>query len=146
MEQSKIKEYSNGEITVVWNPDVCIHSAKCVQNLGKVFNPKARPWINMDAGTSDEIISAVKLCPSGALSIKNAEDETANQSVEEESVPTGTKITVIPNGPFMLEGSCSLIKIDGSEEKSDKLFLCRCGASENKPFCDGKHKKIGFTG
>ncbi len=62
------KPYTNGEITVVWKPGVCIHSAKCVQGLGEVFNVNARPWINMDGSSTDRIIQQVEQCPSGALS------------------------------------------------------------------------------
>jgi putative redox protein len=61
------KTYSNGEITVIWNPGACIHSARCVQGLGEVFNVSARPWINMDGSVSDRIIKQVDQCPSGAL-------------------------------------------------------------------------------
>ena len=62
------KTYTNGEITVIWKPGVCIHSAKCVQGLGEVFNVGARPWINMDGSGTDRIIEQVERCPSGALS------------------------------------------------------------------------------
>ena len=62
------KTHTNGEITVIWKPGVCIHSAKCVQGLGEVFNVNARPWINMDGSGSDQIIKQVAECPSGALS------------------------------------------------------------------------------
>jgi uncharacterized Fe-S cluster protein YjdI len=72
MEKSNItKEYSNGEITVVWNSGLCIHSANCVRNLAPVFRPKESPWIRMDAASSPEIESAVRKCPSGALSLKS---------------------------------------------------------------------------
>lgn len=64
------KEYSNGDITVVWQSALCIHSAKCVKNLPEVFQPKASPWVKIDAASSLEIVDAVKKCPSGALSIK----------------------------------------------------------------------------
>ena len=64
------KEYSNGEITVVWQSGKCIHSGNCVRNLSKVFQPKTQPWINLDNATSAEIVDAVSKCPSGALSIK----------------------------------------------------------------------------
>jgi uncharacterized Fe-S cluster protein YjdI len=66
------KEYSNGEITVVWQSGKCIHAGACVKNLHQVFNPRVSPWINMANGSTDEIITAVKKCPSGALSIKEA--------------------------------------------------------------------------
>lgn len=64
------KEYSNGEITIVWQPGKCIHSGKCVHNLSAVFQPKEQPWIKMEHATSEEILVAVSKCPSGALSIK----------------------------------------------------------------------------
>jgi uncharacterized Fe-S cluster protein YjdI len=67
------KTYTNGEITVIWKPGVCIHSAKCVQGLGEVFNVNARPWINMEGSESDRIIKQVDQCPSGALSCVRTE-------------------------------------------------------------------------
>lgn len=62
------KAYTNGEITVLWKPGVCIHSGKCVQGLGEVFNVGARPWINMEGAKTERIIRQVEQCPSGALS------------------------------------------------------------------------------
>jgi uncharacterized Fe-S cluster protein YjdI len=64
------KEYSNGEITVVWQNSKCTHSANCVRNLSKVFQPQTQPWIKMENASSEEIIATVSKCPSGALSIK----------------------------------------------------------------------------
>ncbi|HCN83568.1 MAG TPA: (4Fe-4S)-binding protein [Sphingobacteriaceae bacterium] len=64
------KEYSNGEITVVWQSDKCIHSANCVRNLSSVFQPGTQPWIKIDNATTAEIAATVAKCPSGALSIK----------------------------------------------------------------------------
>lgn len=58
-----------------------------------------------------------------------------------------TKITVLANGPLMVEGTIVVTKTDGtSEVKETKSFLCRCGHSANKPYCDGNHKKNGFLG
>jgi uncharacterized Fe-S cluster protein YjdI len=62
------KAYTNGEITVLWKAGICIHSGKCVQGLGEVFNMSARPWINMAGSNSERIIQQVEQCPSGALS------------------------------------------------------------------------------
>jgi uncharacterized Fe-S cluster protein YjdI len=62
------KSYSNGEITVVWKPGICIHSGKCVQGLGEVFNVHNRPWINIGSSSTDRIMQQVEKCPSGALS------------------------------------------------------------------------------
>lgn len=62
------KNYSNGEITVVWQSGKCTHSGNCVRNLSSVFNPNERPWIRMTNAKTSEIIAAVEKCPSGALS------------------------------------------------------------------------------
>lgn len=66
-----VKEYKNDEVTVVWQSGKCIHSANCVKNLSKVFQPRESPWIKLENGSTEEIISAVAKCPSGALSIKS---------------------------------------------------------------------------
>ncbi|CAM3669865.1 (4Fe-4S)-binding protein [Flavobacterium gelidilacus] len=62
------KEYTNGEVTVVWQSGKCTHSGNCVKNNPDVFKPKEKPWIKIDASTSEKIIETVKKCPSGALS------------------------------------------------------------------------------
>lgn len=64
------KEYSNGEITIIWKPEQCIHSGICVKTLPKVYNPKEKPWIKIQNGTTKELVEQVSKCPSGALSIK----------------------------------------------------------------------------
>jgi uncharacterized Fe-S cluster protein YjdI len=64
------KEYSNGEVTIVWQSSKCIHSANCVKHLSNVFQPQQQPWIKPENATSKEIIDTVSKCPSGALSIK----------------------------------------------------------------------------
>jgi len=69
-ENNNIKEYTNGEVTVLWEATKCIHSANCVKNLPEVFKPKEKPWVKIENSTSEKIISTVKKCPSGALSIK----------------------------------------------------------------------------
>lgn len=71
------KKYSNGEITVVWKPEKCIHSGICVRMLPKVYNPLERPWIKPENATTAELIDQINNCPSGALSfIRN---ETQNE-------------------------------------------------------------------
>lgn len=63
-----VKKYTNGEVTVVWKPKICIHSGICWHGLPEVFNPNGRPWVNVDDATSEQIIHQVRQCPSGALS------------------------------------------------------------------------------
>ena len=64
------KEYTNGVVTILWQPEKCTHAGVCVRTLPKVYNPKAKPWITPEFATSEEIINQVAKCPSGALSIK----------------------------------------------------------------------------
>ena len=64
------KRYTNGEITVVWKPDICIHSGICARGLPLVFDPRRRPWIDMQHADTATIEKQVAACPSGALSIE----------------------------------------------------------------------------
>ena len=72
-----VKEYSNGEVTIVWKNGLCIHSGNCVRGLHGVFNPKTTPWINASASTTEKIIEQVQKCPSGALSFYMNADKQA---------------------------------------------------------------------
>jgi len=70
------KHYTNGEITVVWKPDVCQHSGVCWRGLLMVFDPRRRPWIELEHSDSATIAAQVDRCPSGALSwFKNGESD-----------------------------------------------------------------------
>ena len=62
------KKYSNGEVTVVWKPHICIHSAICFRGLPEVFDPREKPWVKIDGASTEVIIDQVKKCPSAALS------------------------------------------------------------------------------
>jgi uncharacterized Fe-S cluster protein YjdI len=68
------KKYTNGEVTIIWKPDVCIHSAICFKGMSHVFDPRKRPWITPEAATTDEIIEQVKRCPSQALTYVMGEE------------------------------------------------------------------------
>jgi uncharacterized Fe-S cluster protein YjdI len=142
-------KYHNNDITVVWKPDVCIHSTLCWKGLIEVFNPKARPWVKMDGATTERIIEQVRKCPSGALSYYLNEDqtkETGPGKVVAESAQI-LKIQVTPNGPYIIKTECLIVHSDGKEEtKTGSVALCRCGSSANKPYCDGSHRKTGFEG
>lgn len=66
------KEYTNGDVTVIWQSAKCIHSGICVKNLPQVFKPRESPWVQTENASSAEIILTVQKCPSGALSIKSS--------------------------------------------------------------------------
>jgi uncharacterized Fe-S cluster protein YjdI len=62
------KTYTNGEVTIVWRSGLCQHSAVCFRGLPKVFDPRKRPWVNPQGASTEEIVTQVRKCPSGALS------------------------------------------------------------------------------
>jgi len=133
-----IKKYSNGKVTVVWQPVKCIHSKKCFHGLPQVFDPSNRPWVNIEGDNSAAIVDQVKLCPSGALSI----EQEASSVVESIEVFT---IQVLADGPLMVKGQGSISGVDGKSTACEgTTALCRCGESSNKPYCDGSHATVGF--
>lgn len=76
MEKEIVKKYTNGELTVVWKPNLCIHSGVCVRTLPKVYNTKERPWIKPENAGTEELKAQINNCPSGALSyFMNREEE-----------------------------------------------------------------------
>lgn len=144
-----IRKYTNDEVTVVWKPGTCIHSTICWKGLLDVFNPRERPWIKMNGATTERIIEQVRKCPSGALSYymnNEANDNNENNNVRSEAAHI-LKIQVSANGPYLIKTECLIVHSDGKEEiKQGTVALCRCGASANKPYCDGSHRNSGFTG
>jgi uncharacterized Fe-S cluster protein YjdI len=142
-------KYSNNEVTVVWKPKACIHSTICWKGLIEVFNPKQRPWVKIDGAATDKIIEQVQKCPSGALSYFLNTDLTTEKTSDNVVAKSAQimKVEVTSNGPYLIKTECLIVHSDGREEtKTGTVVLCRCGASNNKPFCDGGHRKIGFEG
>jgi uncharacterized Fe-S cluster protein YjdI len=138
------KKYTNGEVTIVWKPELCIHSGNCFRGLNEVFDPQKRPWVTPDGTTSDRIIEQIKKCPSGALSyyLDSAVDDDQKTEVESETI-----IETTPNGPLLVYGNVHVKDSIGKITRKNKVTaFCRCGGSGNKPFCDGTHRKINFLG
>lgn len=137
------KHYTNGEVTIVWKPAVCIHSTLCWKGndaLREVFNPAEKPWIKPEAASTERIIQQVKKCPSGALSYYMNNEQEENKEVNAESI-----VEVMPKGPLLVYGNIHVKAADGTEHHKSKVTaFCRCGSSSNKPYCDGTHTKIGF--
>ena len=134
----KKKEYSNGEITVVWKPVTCIHSAKCVNGLPSVFKPDDSPWIQVDEANSDELMATIDKCPSGALTYYKNTDGPSNEKTD---VIDEIRVEVFDNGPLVVHGTVEITHTDGHKEiKKRSSAFCRCGKTGNNPFCDGSHK------
>ena len=140
MDEKRV-HYKSEKISVSFAPSVCIHAAECIKGLPNVFDTSKKPWVNVAGANPEEIIEVIDMCPSGALKYEliDYEPELEKKKMEK------TKITVMPNGPLMIEGNLTVNKMSGENIKDgEKLFLCRCGHSANKPFCDGSHKKEDF--
>ena len=140
MEREIIREYATGDFTVIWKPKKCIHAEICVKTLPDVYKPKDKPWIQPDNASVEALKSQIDRCPSGALTYKS-EGETTMEKTKT------TECSIIENGPLLVSGNLKVILINGTvETKKRSTAFCRCGASENKPYCDGTHNQIEFKG
>jgi CDGSH-type Zn-finger protein len=130
--------YVGQHITIHDNRAICSHAGYCTENLKSVFKLGQEPWIDADGATIEEIIDTIKQCPSGALSYSIDNIEYRDQ----DRPPT---VTVTSNGPYAITGGIELLDQNmGDGASSEHYALCRCGASKNKPFCDGSHWHVGF--
>jgi uncharacterized Fe-S cluster protein YjdI/CDGSH-type Zn-finger protein len=133
------KDYRNDRIAVTWEPAFCIHAAYCLEGLPEVFDARRRPWIDVDRATADEIADVVMRCPTGALHFERLDEG------QQETAPEETTVELRPNGPMYVRGRIRIKDMSGHTIREDtRVALCRCGGSENKPFCDGTHRIIGF--
>lgn len=136
----KVKEYQSGDVTVLWKPGKCMHSENCWRGLPDVFRPKDKPWIQPEKADQTTLTSQIDKCPSGALSYRL-------EGQMDLAKPDRLKIKVTKDGPYLLKQDVIIELPDGNKEvKESAIALCRCGASSNKPYCDGTHKKISFKG
>ena len=140
-EKSIIKKYKKDDFTILWEPKKCIHSAICVKELPQVYDPKAKPWIKPENATIDQLKEQIQACPSGALSYRMEGEQ------EGEQAHLDTKVEVLENGPLLVYGTLNITKSNGETEVKNKTTaFCRCGASANKPYCDGAHVGTDFKG
>ena len=131
--------YSNDRIAVLWEPKLCIHAGYCFRGAPEVFQPENRPWVNVDGATPEKIAEVVMRCPTGALHFERFDGGA------QESQPDETTIDARPNGPLYVRGHMRITGPGGQLIREDtRVALCRCGHSENKPFCDGSHRRVGF--
>lgn len=127
--------FEGKHITIYDNRAICSHAGICTDNLKSVFLYGKEPWIDPDGATAQEIMAVIGRCPSGALSC----------SVEELAPVREPMVTVTDNGPYAVSGGIELMNVEfGDGASKEHYTLCRCGASRNKPFCDGSHWAVGF--
>ncbi|MCK5709503.1 MAG: CDGSH iron-sulfur domain-containing protein [Deltaproteobacteria bacterium] len=135
----KEREYQGEDIAIYDNRVICSHAGECVRNLPSVFRLGERPWIAPDNASVEEIISVIKKCPSGALSY-------SVQSTHQRDFDHSPEIVITKNGPYSVTGNIKInIEEDLQPPSREHFALCRCGASKNKPYCDGSHTEAGFT-
>jgi CDGSH-type Zn-finger protein len=135
---NKRAAYTGRSITIYDNRAVCAHAAFCTDGLAAVFRHGQAPWIDPDAAAVAEIVPTIRKCPSGALSY-------AIEGVEAEPPQRAPMVTVTDDGPYAVTGGIELVGVRfGDGAALEHYTLCRCGASKNKPFCDGSHWHVGF--
>jgi CDGSH-type Zn-finger protein/truncated hemoglobin YjbI len=140
--------YDGQQLTILDNRGICQHSGLCTDRLATVFRTGAEPFVAPSGGRMDEIIRAVRDCPSGALSYAIDGREAREQADWGGSREAAIEVT--KDGPYRITGAISLIGADGAPEPRSQgaslehCALCRCGHSQNKPFCSGMHWYVGF--
>lgn len=139
MSKKQFHDYEGREIVVRYEPRRCIHAAECIRHAPGVFERDRRPWILPDEGAADLIARAVLRCPTGALHFERRDGG------EPEVEPDRNRARVVADGPLYVEGMLRLLLPDGSRRRETRAALCRCGASQNKPFCDNSHLPAGFV-
>lgn len=140
--------YTGVQITVLDNRGICAHSGFCTDQLNEVFHAGSEPFVTPSGGRLDEIVRAVRACPSGALSYAIDGREAREQVDQAGRAPV---IEVSKDGPYRITGGLTLTDGDGNPvppaagASYEHYSLCRCGHSLNKPFCSGMHYYVNFA-
>ena len=134
------KTYQGRDIDVTFESKRCIHAAECVTRLQSVFDVDKRPWVQPDNASADQVQATIDNCPSGAL--KYVRHDGGSQ----EEPPEINVIVVTESGEYRLNGDMQLATMNGETLVEEyRLTLCRCGESNDKPYCDNSHRKAGFV-
>jgi CDGSH-type Zn-finger protein/truncated hemoglobin YjbI len=141
--------YDGEQVTVFDNRGICQHSGRCTDRLSTVFRASAEPFVAPSGGRLDEIVRAVRDCPSGALGL--AFDGHEQRALADWHGRRDQAVEVTRDGPYRITGGLPLTGPDGAAvpqgagASREHYALCRCGHSQNKPFCSGMHWYVGFT-
>lgn len=127
--------YAGAHVSIVIDGARCIHSRNCVLGSPAVFVPNAvGPWVHPDNADAGTVAAIAESCPSGAIRFSR------NDGGAQESAPPVNTIRIRENGPLAFHAELAV----GEERSFFRATLCRCGASERKPYCDGSHDKVKF--
>lgn len=133
---SKKNAFEGKDVSIFFDGAKCIHSRKCVLGLPTVFQANVEgPWINPDNASSEDISAVAQACPSGAITYKR------HDGGKDETDPQVNTVFVHENGPLSIRADLTI----NGEDAGYRATLCRCGASQNKPYCDGAHVNAKFV-
>jgi CDGSH-type Zn-finger protein/uncharacterized Fe-S cluster protein YjdI len=131
-----LEEIEGTELTLLYDGRKCIHARFCVTGAPKVFLANVKgPWIQPDAMNVAGLVEIAHACPSGAIRYRRKDGKA------DETPPPVNLIALREAGPYAVRGD---IRLNG-QSGITRATLCRCGASKNKPFCDGSHHESGFS-
>ncbi len=136
MSDSAIEEVAGRWATIRFDGRRCIHARRCVISQPGVFKANVKgDWIDPDAASAEDLLFVALNCPSGAIEVVRRDGGAA------EPTPQVNTIAVRENGPLAVHAQIEI----GGEAIGTRATLCRCGASANKPYCDGSHVGAGFV-
>jgi CDGSH-type Zn-finger protein/uncharacterized Fe-S cluster protein YjdI len=130
-------EHIDGKhLTLIYEGKRCIHARFCVTGAPRVFLANVKgPWIQPDGIDTARLVEIAHACPSGAIRYER------HDGVPDETAPPVNLVAVREAGPYAVRGELTI----GGERQGYRATLCRCGASKNKPYCDGSHHEVGFS-
>ena len=124
------------DLTLLYETKKCIHARFCVTGAPKVFLANVQgPWIDPDGIETDRLVEIAHACPSGAIRYHRKDGK------HDETAPPVNLVAIREAGPYAVRAE---IVLDGAPA-GFRATLCRCGASKNKPFCDGSHHDVNFA-
>lgn len=139
MSKDKVTTYAGKNIDVKWDSRLCIHIGECGYADGDLFVGGRDPWCQPDQEPDDNVKEIVERCPSGALTYDD------KVSGENEQAADCNTVQVVYNGPLYVKGELHIYNApDDMPGIRYRAALCRCGQSDNKPFCDNSHLNAGF--
>jgi CDGSH-type Zn-finger protein/truncated hemoglobin YjbI len=140
--------YPGEQVTIFDNRGICQHSGLCTDRAAIAFRTKAEPFVAPSGARMDELVRAVRDCPSGALSL--AFDGVEARDLVDRHGTREQAIEVTRDGPYRVTGGLPLTDAAGADvpraagSSREHYALCRCGHSQNKPFCSGMHWYVDF--
>lgn len=148
-----IRTYQTDDLIVYWDAKQCSHSGKCWQGSPQVFRPSERPWVRLENAAPEEIINTIDQCPTGALKYELTQNSKVDRAIAQGSGSVHysrgasevvVEIKAVQEGPLMVNGMTRIVDSKGNLiREANRMTLCACGKSANKPFCDGSHMRKG---